>query len=353
MPLATTLIPRRRKFWAEPTLAPHPQSIPKVDRGHPQGPYGHFSAPGALVPWCLGAPGPQVRRFRVAVGPQPVRSRTAAGPQLGHNRAAGVSQLRHRHDDRSVDTVHFGKQVRVARMDRRLRQVDVAQRAGVSRQTVGRIERGQIRFLCLDRLIRVTEVLEVDVVLAARGRGAELDRLVAAGHSALQAHVAKVIRAMRGWIVLAEVGFDTGRERGAIDLLAWHAASRTLLIVEVKTEIVDPGGHARQLDRYRRVAPMLAGRQGWRPNVVATWLVLAGGSRNRRIAKQFEPILAPRGMTDPRAMRRWLRAPSGPVDSASFIGLAGNGSTPGDRARRLHSAHRVRLRGARRRAELS
>ena len=50
-------------------------------------------------------------------------------------------------------------------------------------------------------------------------------------------------------------------ERGVIDILAWHAATRTLLVIELKTEIVDINELMGTVDRKRRLAATVAREQ--------------------------------------------------------------------------------------------
>ena len=54
------------------------------------------------------------------------------------------------------------------------------------------------------------------------------------------------------WIARPEVSFSIYGERGVIDLLAWHAATRSLLVVELKTELIDLQDLVSVLDRKRR-----------------------------------------------------------------------------------------------------
>lgn len=48
---------------------------------------------------------------------------------------------------------------------------------------------------------------------------------------------------------MPEVSFSIYGERGVIDLLAWHGPSRTLLVIELKTEVVDAAEMLGVLDR--------------------------------------------------------------------------------------------------------
>ena len=80
------------------------------------------------------------------------------------------------------------------------------------------------------------------VELVARWRGGDLDRMVNARHAALHEAVALLFARHSGWTTAPEVSFSIYGERGAIDVLAWHAARRALLVVELKSEIVDVQG---------------------------------------------------------------------------------------------------------------
>ena len=58
-----------------------------------------------------------------------------------------------------------------------------------------------------------------------------------------------------GWLTAAEVTYSGYGERGSIDLLAFHPATRTLLVVEVKTEIASVEETLRRHDAKVRLAP--------------------------------------------------------------------------------------------------
>ena len=84
----------------------------------------------------------------------------------------------------------IGRVCRTLRRRLRWRQSDLAARAGVSQSLISDIERGQLRHVGLATLRRVFESLEVDLVLNARWRGGELDRLLDEDHSRLVAAIA-------------------------------------------------------------------------------------------------------------------------------------------------------------------
>jgi hypothetical protein len=67
-----------------------------------------------------------------------------------------------------------------------------------------------------------------------------------------------------------------GQWRGRIDLLGFDATVRRLVVVEVKTELLDAGGLERQVDRYACLCLDVARRRGWRvAEVSVAVLVLA------------------------------------------------------------------------------
>jgi hypothetical protein len=139
-----------------------------------------------------------------------------------------------------------------------------------------------------------------------------------ARHSYLAAAVIELL-GRYGWHVVPEVSFSVYGERGFIDLLAWHAASRTLLVIELKTEIVDAAEMLGVLDRKSRLAARIARERGWDPVSVSTWLVIAGSSTNRARAKALAPMLLAALPTSARSMKKWLRAPTGRVAGITFF----------------------------------
>lgn len=239
-----------------------------------------------------------------------------------------------------MNDVVIGRALRVLRLRLHLRQVDVGARAGVSQQLVSRIERGRSAGVTAGTLRRVFAAVDADVTTIVRWRAGELDRLMDDGHAQLVARVAGLLHA-RGWMVLTEVTFSTYGERGAIDLLAWHAATRSLLIVEVKTEIASAEEMLRRHDLKVRLAPEIGlERFGDRPARVGRLLVVDDTSANRRRAGSMAPLLGLAYPSRGRAVREWLRAPAGELRGMAFSS-AGRGLRRAGGSRR-----RVRLRAA-------
>ena len=89
--------------------------------------------------------------------------------------------------------------------------------------------------------------LDAQADIRVSWNGAALDRLLDQRHAGLVELTARRLRA-RGWTVVAEVSFSHFGDRGSIDLLAWHVQTRSLLLVEVKTELGALEATMRQLD---------------------------------------------------------------------------------------------------------
>ena len=103
--------------------------------------------------------------------------------------------------------------------------------------------------------------------------------------------VARWLGEIGGWISLPEVSFAARGERGVIDIVAWHAASRSLLVIELKTRIVDVNTLMATMDIRRRVAWQIA--KTWvGPSTVSIWVVVAPSRTNARILADHSTVLA-------------------------------------------------------------
>ena len=162
-----------------------------------------------------------------------------------------------------MDDIRIGNTLRVIRIRKHLRQADVAHRAGVSRQLVGRLEHGWAGRYPLDTTRAVAGALGITLDVRPRFQGAELDRILSSAHAGLHESVAAYLKTVDGWTWLPEVTFAHYGERGVIDILAWHAESRSLLIIELKTELVDPQQLVATMHRRVRLGRVIAGQQGW------------------------------------------------------------------------------------------
>lgn len=219
-----------------------------------------------------------------------------------------------------MDDRRIGTAIRALRIRRGSRQVDLAIRAGTSRWTVARIERGRLGTIGLDVIRSVADALDARLDLLLRWQGGELDRLLNARHAQFHEVIARRFEAMTGWVAIPEVTFSIYGERGIVDVLAWHAGTATVLVVELKTEIVDIQELIGTLDRKRRLAREIAAARGWRARSVGAWLVVAEGRTNRRRVEAHRTVLAA-ALPDPASrVTGWLAAPGGVTLAAvSFV----------------------------------
>lgn len=217
-----------------------------------------------------------------------------------------------------MDDVRVGAAFRAVRIRRGWRQQDVAERAGVSRSLVSLIERGHIGTVALLTLRRVAAVLEIRIDVVARWRGAALDRLVNAGHSALHESVTAWLATIPGWLVAPEVSFAIFGERGVIDIFAFHEDSGSVLVIELKTDIVDVNDLIGGVDRKRRLAARIARDRGWQARSVSTWVIVTRDKTNERRIEAHRAMLRSAFPTHGTTMRAWARRPHGAVHALSM-----------------------------------
>ena len=204
-----------------------------------------------------------------------------------------------------MDGVAVGQALRRVRLKRNERQQDVAERAGISRATFSIIERGHLDQVSVGTLRRACEALEVKLDFVVRWRGGDLDRLVHGRHAAMGALLVRRLTGV-GWEIVPEASFNHFGERGVIDILAWHPARRALLIVELKTELVDANELLGTMDRRLRLARQIAEGRGWpAPDTVSAWVVFADSAMNRRRVQALDPLLRSAFPDDGHAARRW------------------------------------------------
>jgi transcriptional regulator with XRE-family HTH domain len=237
-----------------------------------------------------------------------------------------------------VDAVRLGRAVTAVRVKLRRTQSEVAHRAGVSRSTVARIEHGDASSVTLGTLQKVGEALGIQVALVARWRGGEIDRLIDAGHAAMHEAMARRLGRLAGWLSVPEVSFAIYAERGVIDILAWHSATRSLLIIELKTILMNVSELIGVMDRRRRLAFQIAASRGWRPETVSVWVILAETMTNRRRFAEHKTVLRAAFPADGRAMREWLRSPGEAISALSFLSYDHEGDRTWSRTRVRHRA---------------
>jgi transcriptional regulator with XRE-family HTH domain len=218
-----------------------------------------------------------------------------------------------------MDDQRIGAVLRAIRIRKRWRQSDLATRARVSPTVIGRIEHGGSATVPLGKLRRVASALGARLETFVRWDGAELPRLLDERHAAMHEAVAGMFASLDGWIIEPEVSFSIHGERGIIDILAWHPGRRMLLVIELKTEVVEVGMLLGKMDQRRRLAGNVARRYGWDPTAVSTWVVIADGRTNRRTVSAHRTVLRRKFPLDGRRVRRWLRDPRDSIDALGFL----------------------------------
>jgi transcriptional regulator with XRE-family HTH domain len=218
-----------------------------------------------------------------------------------------------------VEDQRFGSTIRAVRVRRGWRQQDLAARSGVSPSTISRLERGHPGPLSLDTIRRVAAALDVRVDLVARWRAGDLDRLLNAKHSQLHELVAQWFGTeLPGWILAPEVSYAVYAERGVVDIGAWHPGRRAILVIELKTDIVDVNQTIGKVGEKARLIRQIVKDRGWVPLTVSTWLIVAAGRTNRARIAAHKAVLRAAFPADGRTMRSWLADPVGSVAGLSI-----------------------------------
>jgi transcriptional regulator with XRE-family HTH domain len=212
-----------------------------------------------------------------------------------------------------MNASRVGRVLRAVRLHLQMSQQSIADKAHVSQSVYSRAERGEFEGMTVGSLDRVVSALGCALLLDVRFRGGMGDRLADAAHAALVDLVVGVLR-RAGWRIELEFGFNVFGDRGSVDILAWHATTRTLLIVEVKSRFTDLQAMLLSIAGKVRLVPDVARKElGWNALAVGRVVVAYGTTENRSIlaahGSTFDTALPARA----RAIRSWLRVPSGPI----------------------------------------
>jgi len=196
----------------------------------------------------------------------------------------------------------------------------------------------------IERARAIARALDAELVLVLRWRGGDVDRLVDEAHALLIGLVVDLLE-HAGWVVRIEVSYSVYGERGSIDVLAWHAATRTLLVIEVKSRLMSVEETLRKHGEKVRLAARVAAEQfGWHAAAVGRLLVLPDDSTSRRRAERHRHVLDRAYPMRGSVLRRWLGAPVRlEVEPAGLLFL----SFPHGMRGRCGSVTRTRIRGRR------
>jgi hypothetical protein len=133
-----------------------------------------------------------------------------------------------------MDDQRVGSSLRSLRLRRRLRQKEASIAADIPRSVANLIEVGRLDAVRFGDIRRYAKVLGARFDGSVLWQGADLDRMLNRGHARLHEAMATWLASIAGWIVVPEVSFSYRGDRGVIDIVAWHAATRTLLVIELK-----------------------------------------------------------------------------------------------------------------------
>lgn len=211
------------------------------------------------------------------------------------------------------DALGLGRLVRATRVRLELRQEDVAQSAGLRRELVSDLENGRIGCLRLSEIDRITAVVDLRLTVEFRPKRGDLGHIGDVAHASLVNGIATLLEAA-GW----ETSVEATGGAGAIDLLAYHPATRMLLVVEVKSRITDIQRMLRDLGHRTTSARAAAELYGWKPLQVSRLLVVGATSTQRRVVQRHAALFRSAFPVRTSEVRRWLRDPREPISGLLF-----------------------------------
>ncbi len=217
-----------------------------------------------------------------------------------------------------MDVIRLGLGYRALRQRRCLTQEQLGSKARVSGSVICRIERGRADRVAVHTLVRVAAALDarIDVRLLWQGEG--LDRLLDARHARL-VDVVLAILGSNSWEVATEVSFNIYGERGSIDILAFHSATGSLLVIEIKSVVPDMQSMLASLDRKGRLARDVAGERGWQVASVSRLLVLPNDRTARRRVEEHAATFRTAFPVRTREVRAWLARPAAAIHGVMFV----------------------------------
>jgi hypothetical protein len=202
------------------------------------------------------------------------------------------------------------------------------------------LERGHARALRLSTVEAILVALGARLDIRVFWNGPETDRLLDEAHASLGAAVKRRLERW-GWLVRVEVTYSRYGERGRVDLLAFHAGTGLLLVIEVKTDLVDVQSLLGSLDVKTRLARGIAERFGWEVRGVVPAIVWLEHSATRKRLARVSTLFDEFDLRGRPAIT-WLRQPTRPAPG----GLMWFAARPG--IRRSGPRERVRPSGAQR-----
>lgn len=237
----------------------------------------------------------------------------------------------------------IGRVIRALRHRKDWRQADLSAAAKVSRAVIADFEAGILDRHSIGALRSTASAAGGFLRLTVVVPQGDLDRLLDADHAQLQEHWKRWLE-RHGWEVEAEVTFNHYGERGSIDLLCFHRPTGVLLVIEIKTVVVDLQDTLSSLDRKVRVASLVAQERGWRVTACLPALLIREGSTARRRVTEHSSLFG-RFRLRGRGAMSWL---ADPASAAVPTGILAFTKLPDAHRGDARRAGRQRVRPARR-----
>jgi transcriptional regulator with XRE-family HTH domain len=188
--------------------------------------------------------------------------------------------------------VRMGGDLRAARRRRKVTQLQLGGRVGISQSAVSRAERGLGGGLTLDAWQRFG--IALGTPFRANLQRDPLADTADAGHLAMQELVLRLGRAA-GYRGLVELPTKPNEPWRSIDVALVDDARRRLVVVECWNTIGDIGGAARTSTRKASEAQELAtARWGEAPHGVGLVWVVRATARNRALVARYPEVFAAR-----------------------------------------------------------
>lgn len=255
-----------------------------------------------------------------------------------HRRRAGTHRRRAR--ERAAQVARrIGVGLRDARGRAGLRQVDAAERAGISQSFYSRLERGLVTSVSLETLAASAEAVGHRLAgFLELAPGATPPRDVE--HLRRQQLVVDTA-GPGGWRATPEAALpEDGPWPRSVDVLLRRAARREIAVVEIADLLADVGDTMRNLE-----GKVLAIAKREPGSTVAGLLLVRRTTRNRQIVSELRSLLAARYPASSRAWLKVLRDPTEPMPASAGFAWT---SVRGDRLfeARLGSPTAAESRGA-------
>ena len=210
----------------------------------------------------------------------------------------------------------LGADLRRARLRRRLTQEQLARRAGISRASASRIERGLGGGQTVDTWQRVA--LAVGTPLVVRLQRDPIEETADAGHLAIQELILRLGRQI-GALRSFELASRSTEPWRSSDVGLRVERRRQLWLVECWNSVGDVGSGARSSNRKVAEAEALAvAIGGERPYGVRSCWVLRDSARNRALVRRYPEVFAARF---PGSSRGWVEALMAGAEPPAQAGL--------------------------------